>query len=418
MPATRAGLLGLPLGIALQAANAAGDGLAMVALANRVFQSSQASWAVAAVFIAVTIPVSALAPLAGLMLDRLPARTVLLTAAAAESAIAAVLIWAPGLAMTLSLATGFGICAAVLQPGLSAMVPRLVDESALTRANSYLQAATWVGFTVGPLLAGLLITVSGSAAALAVDAILYALAAGGLAALRLAAVPVGSATAGTVPGSKPTFWAQMRAGFSYLRSDIDAGMLVVIVGITVAFGNMAVVAEVVFAEHVLHSGPGGYALLTAGWTAGMVIGTLAAGRLRRRWLLVGALTGTVLAGVGVALAGMAGALWQALAAYAAGGFANGAETVATRSFLGYRAPAEVANRVFALYSGIIFGGISVGMAVAAGLLPAIGARGVLLVSGSGAIIAGLAGCMFYVLGRHRAGARATSGIAGAIGDIR
>ena len=171
-----------------------------------------------------------------------------------------------------------------------------------------------------------------------------------------------------------------------------------------AFANMAVVAEVVFAEHVLRAGPTGYSLLVAGWTAGMVAGTLAGGRLGRRWLVAGALAGTVLTGVGVTLAGTAAVLWQAVAAYAAGGLANGFETVATRSFLGHRVPSALAGRVFAVYSGVLFGGISVGMAVAAWLLTVLGARWLLITAGLGGVLAGLAGCLIY-LARHRRLAR-------------
>src|ERR1039457_43223 len=89
-----------------------------------------------------------------------------------------------GLAM-IALAAGFGVCAAILQPGLGAIVPRL-------------------------------------------------------------------------------------AGVSYLRADTEAGTLVLIVGVLVAFANLAVVAEVVFAEHVLGSGPGGMLRAVAAWTAGTV----------------------------------------------------------------------------------------------------------------------------------------------------
>jgi MFS family permease len=411
-------LLGLPLAILLQAVNAAGDGLAMVALANRVYQVSHASWAVAAVFIAVTVPISALAPVAGLILDRLPVKPVLIAAAAAEAAIAAALVLATGLTATLILATGFGICAAVLQPGLGAMVPRLVRDGQLIRANSYLQAATWIGFTVGPLLAGLLITVSGSALALGLNAVLYALAAAGLVCLRLAPKHQDPADAHG-DHTRRGVGTQLKAGFRYLRDDVDAGILVGIVGIMVAFANMAVVAEVVFAEQVLHSGPAGYSLLVAGWTAGMVVGTLAGGRLRKHWLMAGALAGTVVTGAGVVLAGLSAVLWQAVVAYAAGGLANGFETVATRSFIGHRAPANVAGRVFAVYSGIIFGGISVGMAVAAGLLTVLGARGLLVVSGAGGILAGLAGCLIYLLRRRQARRLAAALSAPApAGDIR
>src|SRR5262249_3703594 len=153
----------LPLAFSLQAAISAGDGLAMVALASRVYQGSRA-WAVAAVFLAITIPITALAPLAGLLLDRLPPRPVLIASAAAP-AVALALTQVSGLGPVLALATGFGVCAAVLQPGLGVIVPQLVgpmsqtDQAArerVTRANGYLQAATWGGFTAGPLLAAAL----------------------------------------------------------------------------------------------------------------------------------------------------------------------------------------------------------------------------------------------------------------------
>ena len=383
----------LPLAITLQVAIAAGDGLAMVALANRVYQSSHASWAVAAVFLAVCLPISALAPLAGVVLDRFPTRPVLVAAAVAEALVALGLTTATGVQATLALALGFGVCAALLQPGLGAMVPRLAGPDRVTRANSYLQAATWGGFTVGPLLAGLLITAGGSGVALGADALLYALGALGLSALRLA--PRSRAADAGRGGSSLT--GQMRAGFTFLRGDSTAGLLVVIVGLMVGFANMAVVAEVVFAEHVLSAGPRGYSLLVAGWTAGMVIGTLGGGRLPVRWLVVAALAGTMATGAGLVLAGTAAVLWQAAAAYGFGGLANGLETVATRSFLNHRAPEAVAGRVFALYSGVLFGAASIGMAAAAGLLALLGARGVLLVAGTGGCAAGVTGCVIYGL---------------------
>ncbi len=361
----------LSLAITLQAAISAGDGLAMIALANRVFQSSHASWAVAAVFLAVTVPITALSPVAGLLLDRLPARPVLVTAALLEALVALALSRVAGVGGTLGLSVGFGICAAVLQPGLGAIVPRIAGYQGVTKANGYLQAATWGGFTAGPLLAGALTTAGGSRLALLADAALYALGAAGLRLLRLAPRAAGD---GAGVEERTPLGTQLKAGFSYLRADRDAGMLVMIVGVMVAFANMAVVAEVVFAEQVLGS---------------------AGGRLPQRWLLAAALAGTVATGIGIGLAGAAVVLWQATAAYGFGGLASGVEGVATRSFLNHHAPPEVAGRVFALYSGVLFGAASAGMAVAAGLLAAVGARGVLALAGGGGILAGLAGSAVY-----------------------
>jgi hypothetical protein len=78
------------------------------------------------------------------------------------------------------------------------------------------------------------------------------------------------------------------------------------------------------------------------------------------------------------------------------------EVVATRSFLNHRAPEQVAGRVFAVYSGVLFGGASAGMAVAGGLLGPLGPRMVLFLAGGGGLAAGAVGWLMYAR-RHRAG---------------
>ena len=170
----------------LQVLISLGDGLAMVALASRVYQSSHASWAVACVFLAISVPMTALAPVAGLVLDRFPVRPVLVAAAAAEAVVALALTRLTGTGAILGLSVGFGLCAAVLQPGLGAIVPRVAAQAGVTRANGYLQAATWGGFTVGPLLAGVLTAAGGTSLALGAVAAVYGIGAVGLRLLRLA----------------------------------------------------------------------------------------------------------------------------------------------------------------------------------------------------------------------------------------
>jgi MFS family permease len=163
----------------------------------------------------------------------------------------------------------------------------------------------------------------------------------------------------------------------------------------VVFANMAVVAEVAFAESVLRAGPTGYSMLVAAWSIGMLAGTLAGGRLPERRLALATLVGTLATGAGVALAGTAAVLWQAAAAYAFGGLANGLEVVATRSFLNHRAPPQVAGRVFAVYSGVLFGAASLGMAAAGGLLGSLNPRVVLFLAGGGGLVAAGVGALFY-----------------------
>jgi MFS family permease len=384
--------LGLAAG--LQAMISAGDGLAQIALASRVYQQTHAAWAVASVFLAITVPIVLLAPLAGLLLDRLPAKPVLTGAAIVTTGVALALIAVQNVPGTLILAAGFGVCAAVLQPGLSTIVPMLVPPDRITAANGYLQAATWGGMTAGPLLAGLLSAAGGTRLALAGNAACYALGAFGLVLLRLDRAPR--------PETDEPMLAQLRAGLSYLRADRIARLLVSVVGVMVAFGYMAVVAEVVLAEGVFRAGTGGYSVLVASWTAGMVGGSLAGGRLPRRWLVRAAIAGTFVTGAGIALAGVAPALWLSAVAYGTGGFADGVEVLATRSYLNHNAPVAVAGRVFALYSAVMFGAASVGMAAASGLLGPLGARAILIVAGAGGVLAGATGWVLLTVRRSAA----------------
>jgi hypothetical protein len=249
--------------------------------------------------------------------------------------------------------------------------------------------------TAGPLLAGILAAAGGARLALLGDAVTYAAGAAGLAMLHLSRLPALDG-----PPVRESVSVQLRAGMAFLRADRTAGLLVVVVGIMVAFAYLAVVAEVVLAQGVLRAGSGGYAVLVASWTAGMVAGSLAGGRLPARWLVPAALIGTIATGAGIALAGLAAWLWQAALAYACGGLADGIEVLATRSYLNQEVPAPVAGRVFALYSGIQLGAASAGMAAASGLLAPLGARGLLLLAGCGGILAGAGGWLVYARRRR------------------
>ena len=251
-PSARSPRRGLPLAVLLQTLISAGDGLAMVALASRVYQSSHASWAVATVFLAITVPITALAPAAGVLLDRFPVRPVLIAASAAQTLVALALTRFTGTGATLGLAVGFGLCAAVLVPGLGVIVPQLAGRTGVIRANGYLQAATWGGFTVGPLLAGGLTAAGGTGLALGAVAAMYGLGAAGLGLLQVGTAPAARPDlAGDAAGQGEHGVRQFSAGLRFLRGDREAGLLVLMVSVLCAFANMASVAEVAFAEGVL-----------------------------------------------------------------------------------------------------------------------------------------------------------------------
>src|ERR1700728_1160668 len=104
---------------------AAGNGLAYVALSLRVYQETHSTLAVTMVLLAGGLPVVLLAPLSGLLLDRLPIGRLLAAAGVVVAASLTGLPYAHSLTATLLLVLCFGVADSVMQPGLTAAIPQL-----------------------------------------------------------------------------------------------------------------------------------------------------------------------------------------------------------------------------------------------------------------------------------------------------
>ena len=373
---------GRPLRIAtaLQVLVAAGNGLAYVALALRVYQETHSTWAVTMVLLAGGLPVVLLAPVSGLLLDRLPMGRLLASAGLVVAAALTGLSLAHSLTATLLLVLCFGVADSVLQPGLTAAIPHLAGDVPLVRATSRLQGATMGGTAIGPLLAGVVGGIGGTSTALllAAAAVLFSV---GISTLGLRHTRT-AAPHGADDG--------MAAGLRYLRRDRPMGLLVVVVSAMLAFLGVTMVAELFLAENVLHGGTTGYALLITAWTGGMTLGTVIAGRLPSRLLAPGIVVGLVVLGLGVAAGALSPVMWMAIAAYGIGGVGDGVQLVGARALLLQRAPAHLAGRASAVFSGMTAGAVSVGIAAAAPLVVLFGTRGALLAAGVASVLAAVA----------------------------
>jgi MFS family permease len=373
---------------ALQVMTAAGNGLAYVALALRVYQETHSTLAVTMVLLAGGLPVVLLAPVAGLLLDRLPMARVLSVAGLVVATSLVGLALAHSLTDTILLVLLFGIADSVLQPGLTAAIPQLAGEVSIVRATSRLQGAAMGGTAIGPLLAGVVGSLGGTSLALLLDAGVSVVFAVGVLTLGLRRVRT-KAPHGADDG--------MAAGVHYLRRDRPMGLLVLVVSIMIGFLGVTMVVELFLAENVLHGGTTGYALLITAWTGGMTLGTVIAGRLSPRALGPGIVIGLVVLGVGVAAGALSPTMWLAIAAYGIGGIGDGVQMVGARTLLLQRAPAHIAGRAVAVFTGMTMGAVSIGMAAAAPLVALFGIRGSLLCAGVASIVAAL---VALALGLH------------------
>lgn len=364
-----------------------GDYLALITLTLRM-EETGSGWAVAALLLTGLVPPVVLAPLAGLLVDRLETVRVLVVAAILQAAVALGLAVVSGIVPTLGLSLLLGASLAVTQPALFAILPRAVGEDRTTEANSMLEVARWGGAALGPLAAAGLTAAFGDRTTLLVNAATFLFVAGLGPLLRVRRPPEPRPHGESTKG-------EARQGVTHLARDPLLRLIVPMVGLMVVFAAADNVAEVFFAVDVLGAGELGYGLLVATWTLGMVVGSIASRFLRREWLAPAVPVLAVTGGTAVALAAWSGFLPVALAMFLVGGFSNGVQLVAMRSLLHQRVPDRLRGRAFAAYYGMIQAAQIVALGASGGLLELAGARLTMLLAGSGTAIAGIIGILLY-----------------------
>jgi MFS family permease len=360
--------------------SALGDFLGFIPLALHVQERTGSGIAVAGLFMALWAPSVVLGGAAGLLADRVESRRLLRDVSLAQAAVALVLAFAFGdLAATLALTALLGVGVAVAQPAEFALVPALGGDVAA--ANGRIEAARYLGFTVGPVLGGLLAAAGGTRIALLVNAASFVAVAGAAQALRARREPSGAARAGD----------RARDGIAFLVGDAVLAPVIVAAFVSLLFMTASATAEVFFAKDVLHAGDAGYGALMTLWTVGMVIGsTLVAARVPAARYAVVALGAMAVQGAGLALPTVWLVLPFALAAYLVGGVGHGTKNVVVRTLIHTRVPDELRGRAWAAYSAGRNAAELVALVGGGLLVAAIGARWTLLLAGALPVVAAAA----------------------------
>jgi MFS family permease len=193
-----------------------GSSMAPVALALAVLDASGRADDLGVVLAAHMVPLLAFLLIGGAVADRLPRRTVLVTAnlgsALTQGCVAALLLTDHySLPMVAGLEFLNGVLGAFTTPALRGLVPELVAKSDLRQANSLLASVRNGTKVFGPSVSGLLVVAVGGGPAIGFDALTYLLAAGCLTRLPVAAqTAVPLAHRGTLRRDIREGWAQFR----------------------------------------------------------------------------------------------------------------------------------------------------------------------------------------------------------------
>ncbi|MEQ6902174.1 MFS transporter [Nocardioides sp. YIM 152588] len=252
---------------------------------------------------------------------------------------------------------------AVNQPTRSSVLPRLLSAELLPSANSLNMTVMQAGAIAGPLVAGMLIPVTGFSLLYLLDAIF--LLATLSAVVRLPRLPVLDAPTGA-PGLR-----SVAEGFAYLRTQPVLMMSFVVDIIAMLFGMPRALFPQIAHESFAGPEEGGlvFALLFAGIPAGAVLGGVLSGwvsRISRQglavvWCIVG--WGLSMVGFGLAVGAAtrqdgtaAGWLTVAVLMLVIGGAADMASAAFRMSMLQSAASDAVRGRLQGIFIVVVAGG--------------------------------------------------------------
>lgn len=378
-----------------------GDSIHEVAIIWVVYEVTGDPTLIALVALASFVPNLVVSIPAGVLVDRLNRKYVLVGA----EAIRAVVVLAIPLVgegpllvpVVVAVALVTSTMEAFFGPAQQALIPRLVPPEALDAANS-LNNLTVSTSRLFYVVGGLVVGLGGSFVAFYVNSATFV-----FAALTLLAVPTASGRpvdrAVHTDGARTSIFAEAWEGVQLIRGN-PALVAVIWMGVFVDFAFVPLVVVLpVFASVVLGGGGATFGFLLGAFFAGTLVGNLLVGVVRefvdrhRGPVMVGA---TVFTGVSVAVAawlpGFVGwPLGVALAGFGVAGVCNPFLNVPLTTYIQSVVPDEMRGKVFSVMRLGITGAAPIGIALAGPLVDAFGPVTVLVGMGTIVTLAGVGG---------------------------
>ena len=377
-----------------------GDKIAIIALYLQVFRLAGHAVDLGLLAAVQIVPAVVLGPVAGLWLDRRDRRAAMIWCDVGSAAVAAALAFVHTLPAVYVLAALLSAGRQIAGPARLALMPDIVPEPQLNRANALAMVTQNLVLLIGPALGGAIVALSGTATAYWVDAVSFLASAGLLGARgfiyleaararRAAAVTTtagrrgaGLATARRdIRAAAAWLWGQPRLRFAFL---FLAGMAFVTA--------MQQPLVVVFVKGVLGRGDMDLGLVLSAAGLGGLVGALASGLFSRGRSTLRNVTWLVaIDGLALILFAVNRSFPAALALFGLFGALGAAAQINLATFLQSETPEDRRGRVFGWLSPLL-GPLSL-LSVCFGPLvgDAWGVMPVLVVSGAFELALGLVG---------------------------
>ena len=356
-----------------------------------MYKATGSALGTGAVFALYTLPWVVFGAFSGVIVDRVDKRRLMI----AMDVLRAVLVVAVPFLVARSLPSVFVLAFVIaslgvfFDPAKLAILPEIVPEDRLMRANSLLSTGENLTEILGWALAGLLLAAVSTTAAFRLDAATFVVSAVALALMRYRA-PVREAA----EKAAGAFRKELKEGFTFLRHDRGLRANTTMIVVCVAGMGAVYPLTFLFAVDVLGRGAGAFGALEAVSSIGFLVGSLVlvalATRVRKGRVMIG---GLVVMGVCLALVALTGSVWVAAVPFALFGCANALVLIAVDTFLQQTVPEGMRGRVFSTRFMLTQGTYAVSVLVGGALAGVMDVRVLFVVAGAIVAASGLVGLM-------------------------
>jgi len=333
-------------------------------------------------------PMAVLAPVGGVLADRVDRRRLLIATQAASGLLALILgllVVTDGVQLwhVYVLAGLLGVAAAIDAPARQAFVSQLVPESDLPNAVGLNSASFHAGRLIGPGVAGWLIHWFGTGPVFLINAVSFGAVLVSLFQMRADGLIASPRSAAGRSG--------LRAGLGYVRRRPDLMLTMALVGVVGTFGLNFQLTTALMARLVFDKGAGEYGMLGSVMAVGSLAGALWAARRTRVGprLVAGA---TVVFSVCAIVASLMPTYLSFAVALVPVGLASLTLMTGANTSVQLATEPAMRGRVMALYLAIFMGGTPIGSPIIGWVGERFGARWTI---GGGAAVCLVAGLLAW-----------------------
>jgi MFS family permease len=259
-----------------QVVSEVGDHFNNIAVFSLALANTGSGLVVAGILIARALMAVLGGPLAGVLLDRMDRKRIMIASDLVRAVIAIAFIWAipPGRTWLLYLLSGLLMLASpFFTSGRASILPAIATRTELHTANSLTQLTQWSTITVGSLIGGGSVTAFGYQIAFLFNALSFAFSALCISQLRVdRGFRVERSTLAEDKVVRP--WHEYKEGLRYMRATpLILGIGLIGVGWATG-GGAAQILFSLFGEQVFHRGPAGIGLIWGASGFGLVCGAM------------------------------------------------------------------------------------------------------------------------------------------------